>query len=83
MRKLTDKEKVQVYKKLSTWFKKQTAIGDSAIVGIVNSSFSSTTLYNLYGSEAVKNTTIPVTLEDDSDEDEVLPSHSRADWSID
>ena len=77
MRRLTDKEKVQVYKKLSTWFKKQTVKADSDIVNIVNGSFSSTTLYNLYGSEAVKKTKIPATQEEDSDDD-ALPSHSRA-----
>ena len=43
----------------------------------INGSFSSTTLYNLYGSEAVKKTKIPATLEEDSDDD-ALPSHSRA-----
>jgi hypothetical protein len=44
---------------------------DSAIIVIVNSSFSSTILYNLYGSEAVENIKITVTPEDDSDEDAI------------
>ena len=78
MRRLTDKEKVQVYKKLSIWFRKQTAKADSDIVNIVDTSFSQTTCYYIFGSEAVKKTKIPVTQEEEDSDDDALPSHSRA-----
>ena len=73
MKKLSDKEKLLVFKKLYAWCHRQRGKTDAELIPLLNKYFSPTTFGYLYGADALKTVRLP-----EGDEDDSQPTHSRA-----
>ena len=78
MKKLTDKEKLLVFKKLSVWCHRQRGKTDAELIPLLNKYFSPTTFGYLYGADALKTVRLAEGENQDSDEADSQPTHSRA-----
>ena len=76
MKKLTDKEKLLVFKKLSVWCHRQRGKTDAELIPLLNKYFSPTTFGYLYGADALK--TVRLTEGENQYTNEDQPTHSRA-----